>query len=282
MTDACKTELYPRYCFHLSSTVNTWCFLPARRIHALQQHAGFEGENFFFYKNLPIKWARIVGSVVAIEEFSGRRVFTLDDSSGRCIEAWVMFPSHAPARPNSAGFQQASKGASSAVAGAKDGMLCDAVSLSAYDEIDIGHVLDVKGSLCIFKGEMQIKIEKFASVKSTAQEMLLWQKRSQFQRDVLDRPWVLEPRVIRRCRKEAESSELSLRRRKMRHQAGAGITAGKRGLTRPLIAQVSESVQAREKDKKPKSKPKPADVAAQLKQLIREGSVKGRYGALGL
>ncbi|KAG5984279.1 hypothetical protein E4U55_005437 [Claviceps digitariae] len=274
MTDACKTELYPRYCFHLSSTVNTWCFLPASKIHALQQHAGFEGENFFFYKNLPIKWARIVGSVVAIEEFSGRRVFTLDDSSGRCIEAWVMFQSHAPGQP-SPESRQASTDARSAVAAGKDGMLRDAISSPAYHEIDIGHVLDVKGSLCIFKGEMQVKIEKFAFVKSTAQEMLLWQKRSQFQRDVLNKPWVLEPRVIRRCRKEAEASELSLRRRRKRHEASAEVTSGKRRLTRPLK---SESGQAAKRDKKPK----PADVAAQLKQLIRDGSVKGRYGALGL
>ncbi|KAG6007428.1 hypothetical protein E4U21_006017 [Claviceps maximensis] len=278
MTDACKTELYPRYCFHLSSTVNTWCFLPARKIHALQQHAGFEGENFFFHKNLPIKWARIVGSVVAIDEFSGRRVFTLDDSSGRCIEAWVMLQSQAPGKPNSAEFRQVSTGANSAVAAAKDGMLSGTAPSLAYDEIDIGHVLDVKGSLCIFKGEIQIKIEKFAFVKSTAQEMLLWQKRSHFQRDVLNRPWVLEPRVIRRCRKDAETSESSLRKRKKRQQASAETTSGKGGLTRPLIAQATDSVLPSKKDKRPD----PADVAAQLKQLIRDGSVKGRYGALGL
>ncbi|KAG5951892.1 hypothetical protein E4U53_002048 [Claviceps sorghi] len=276
MTDACKTELYPRYCFHLSSTVNTWCFLPARKIHALQQHAGFEGENFFFYKNLPIKWARIVGSVVAIDEFSGRRVFTLDDSSGRCIEAWVILPSQAPGRP-SPEVRQASTGASSTVAAGKDKTGCGAASSLAYHEIDIGHVLDVKGSLCIFKGEMQMKIEKFAFVKSTAQEMVLWRKRSQFQRDVLNRPWVLEPRVIRRCRREAETSESSLKRRKRRHEASADTTSRNKGLTRPSIARDPASVEWRKNKKS-----KPADVAAQLKQLIRDGSVKGRYGALGL
>ncbi|KAG5929934.1 hypothetical protein E4U42_003866 [Claviceps africana] len=277
MTGACKTELYPRYCFHLSSTVNTWCFLPARKIHALQQHAGFEGENFFFHKNLPIKWARIVGSVVAIDEFLGRRVYTLDDSSGRCMEAWVFLQSQAPGRP-SPGVQLASTDASSTVAAGKDKIGCGALPSLAYDEIDIGHVLDVKGSLCLYKGEMQMKIEKFALVKSTAQEMLLWRKRSQFQRDVLNRPWVLEPRVIRRCRREAEASGSSLKRRKKRHEASADTASRGKGLARTSIARDPGFMESRRE----KPKPKPADVSAQLKQLIRDGSVKGRYGALGL
>ncbi|KAG6027089.1 hypothetical protein E4U41_001055 [Claviceps citrina] len=277
MTDACKTEIYPRYCFHLSSTVNTWCFLPALKIHALQQHAGFEGENFFFHKNLPMKWVRIVGSVVAIDEFCGRRVFTLDDSSGKCIEAWVMIQSHAPDRPNPE-KQQPSAGASVDVTAGKGQSPCDPISSPSSAEIDVGHVLDVKGSLCSFKGEMQIKIEKFAFVKGTAHEIMLWEKRCQFQRDVLNRPWVLEPRVIRRCRKEAETAESSLKRNKKRQQAGTKTTSGKGDATRPPMAQVAESAPSGKKEKKPK----PAEIAAQLKQLIRDGSLKGKYGALGL
>ncbi|KAG6214267.1 hypothetical protein E4U50_000489 [Claviceps purpurea] len=275
MTDACKTEIYPRYCFHLSSTANTWCFLPARVIHTLQQHAGFEGENFFFHKNLPIKWARIVGCVVAIDEFSGRHVFTLDDSSGKCIEAWIFDSSHAP-EPASAVASEAA--AAKENKSAKDTMRKDLVASPAYSEIDIGHVIDVKGSLCSFRGEMQIKIEKFSSVKGTAQEMMLWKKRSKFQRDVLDKPWVLDAKIIRRCRKEAEASSLSEKRREKRHHASAKSALKGKESAEPPRAQVPETGQSRKKEKKQTS----AEVAAQLKQLILDGSVKGKYGALGL
>lgn len=44
MSDASRTENYPRYCFHLSPTLNAWCPLRASEIHGLEQHAGFEGE----------------------------------------------------------------------------------------------------------------------------------------------------------------------------------------------------------------------------------------------
>lgn len=277
MTDACKTEIYPRYCFHLSPTVNTWCFLPALRIHALQQHAGFEGENFFFYNNLPIKWVRIVGSVVAIDEFSGRRVFTLDDSSGRCIEAWVLLPSSAPGRPVPE-LQQISTGASVAVEAGKASVFRDPLSSSPYNDIDIGHVLDVKGSLSSFKGQMQIKIEKLAVVKSTAHEIVLWQKKSKFQRDILHKPWILKPGVIRRCRKEAEASGSSLERNKRHPKASTRTASGIKDSTKPLIGQTSESAQPNKKEKKPK----PAEVAARLQELIRDGSAKGKYSALGL
>ncbi|GAB0142401.1 hypothetical protein EsHS_00002952 [Epichloe bromicola] len=269
MTDACKTEIYPRYCFHLSPTVNTWCFLPALRIHALQQHAGFEGENFFFYNNLPIKWVRIVGSVVAIDEFSGRRVFTLDDSSGRCIEAWVLLPSSAPGRPVPE-LQQISTGASVAVEAGKASVFCDPLSSSPYNDIDIGHVLDVKGSLSSFKGQMQIKIEKFAVVKSTAHEIVLWQKKSKFQRDILHKPWILKPGVIRRCRKEAEASGSSLERKKRHPKASTKTASGVKNSAKALIGQTSESAQPNKKEKKPK----PDEVAARLKELIRDGSAK--------
>lgn len=218
-----------------------------------------------------------MGSVVAIDEFSSRRVFTLDDSSGRCIEAWVISQSHTAYRPNPE-LQQASAGASVAVKAGTGRILCNPISPQAYDEIDIGDVLDVKGSLCSFKGETQIKIEKFAFVKSTAHEIMLWQKRSHFQRHVLDRPWVLESRVIRRCRKEAEASDWRSERKTKRHQMGRKTASEKKNSTRSSTARVSESAQPRQGD----NESKPPKVAARLKELIRDGSVKGKYGALGL
>lgn len=44
MNEASYPAIYPRYCFRLSPTVNTWCLLRASEIHRLEQHAGFQGK----------------------------------------------------------------------------------------------------------------------------------------------------------------------------------------------------------------------------------------------
>lgn len=80
-----------------------------------------------------------------------------------------------------------------------------------YPDIDVGAIVDVKGKLTIFREEMQIKIEKMVGLKSTEQEIALWEKRRKFRREVLEKPWVLRDKDIRRCRREAERSEDALR-----------------------------------------------------------------------
>ncbi|POR35214.1 Protein stn1 [Tolypocladium paradoxum] len=241
MSDASRPELYPRYCFHLSPTDNAWCLLRTSEIHHLEQHAGFEGENFYFYKNLPIKWVRIVGVVVEINEYrneaseSGRRVYIVDDSSGACIEALVCTPT------------------------------------ALYQEIDVGSVVDVKGRLSAFRDEKQIKIEKMGSVQSTAEELALWEKRAKFRREVLDRPWVLCKRDIRRCRREAETSEADAERKRKRLKA---ITEGVGRQAQPPKKQTAAAAKDKNKTR--------SDVAADLKDMIRNGAMTGKYNALGL
>lgn len=44
MSDPAKPPIYPRYCFHLAPTVNTWCLFRVADVHGLDQHEGFEGE----------------------------------------------------------------------------------------------------------------------------------------------------------------------------------------------------------------------------------------------
>jgi len=121
--------------------------------------------------------------VVAVDEFPHRRIYTVDDSDGLCIECVVDVPkvdSHDPSRA--------------------------AASIVPKD-IDVGTVVDVKGGLASFRGNKQIKIEKMTVLRSTDEEMVLWEKARQFRGDVLDKPWKLTERQIRRCRKEAERQD---------------------------------------------------------------------------
>ncbi|PFH60982.1 hypothetical protein XA68_18455 [Ophiocordyceps unilateralis] len=233
-------SLYPRYCFHLSPTFDAWCLLHAREIHRLEQHEGFQAENFFFHGNLPIRWVRVVGIVVAVDDFDSRRVYTVDDSSGACIEALlVLLP---------APMANSGKGQDKATA----------------DCIHVGSVVDVKGELSTYRDEKQIKIERIKRLRSTADELALWERRATFRRDVLDRPWVLARADIRRCRREAERSEAAVERKK-RRRAGTAVT---RGTGRQQEARQGKGTRD--------------DVAAHVRDMIRTGELAGKYHALGL
>lgn len=121
--------------------------------------------------------------VVAVDEFPHRRIYTVDDSDGLCIECVADVPkldSHESAM---------------------------AAATTIPKDVDVGTVVDVKGGLALFRGNKQIKIEKMTVLRSTDEEVVLWEKARQFRGDVLDKPWKLTDREIRRCRKEAERQD---------------------------------------------------------------------------
>ncbi|KAK8044605.1 hypothetical protein PG993_004629 [Apiospora rasikravindrae] len=85
--DTSKYEFYPEYCNAISPTINKWCPLTAHDIHGLSWKVRIDNQKYvFFHLNHPIHWVRIVGVVVAIDSFYSRRIYTIDDSSGACIE----------------------------------------------------------------------------------------------------------------------------------------------------------------------------------------------------
>ncbi|GKT86309.1 OB-fold nucleic acid binding domain-containing protein [Colletotrichum tofieldiae] len=216
MTSDPSAGLYPRYCLHLSPTFNTWCLLHASDIHALKSLPEYEVQNFYFHRNLPIKWARIVGIVVAVDDFPGRRIYTVDDSSGACIECVVALKSppssdaSAP-KPNTNGWFSSNRPQPQPPADCVD--------------VDVGSVVDVKGGLATFREEKQIKIEKLRILRSTEQEVALWERRTRFRNEVLLQPWVLSDKQIRRCKKEemrdttGDDGEERRRRKKRREES---------------------------------------------------------------
>lgn len=121
--------------------------------------------------------------VVAVDEFPHRRIYTVDDSDGLCIECVSDVSKLDP--------HESAKAATTTIP----------------KDIDVGTVVDVKGGLALFRGNKQIKIEKMTVLHSTDEEVALWEKARQFRGDVLDKPWKLTDREIRRCRKEAERQD---------------------------------------------------------------------------
>lgn len=177
-----------------------------------------------------MRWVRVVGIVVAIDEFYGRRVFTIDDSSGACIETFATFtPPPKPDHSADATVKAANGGAIDAkgskskanTVAAKTGTLEEdrpKITLP-YDDLDVGHVVDIKGKLSTFRDEMQIEIIRLTTLKSTEQELVLWERRTEFRRQVLETPWNLTKDQIRRCQREAEPKEDKAARKKRRLKA---------------------------------------------------------------
>ncbi|KAJ4424891.1 hypothetical protein N0V82_000394 [Gnomoniopsis sp. IMI 355080] len=191
--------LYPQHCFKLSPTVNTYPHLLASDIDALTTHSGFHGQNLFFHLNHPIQWVRIAGIVVAVDEYPGRRIYTVDDSSGACIECLVDVP-----RADAALTAAVAVAKLDSMSNTKAGLATSAPRSVVPEEVDVGSIIDVKGGLSLFRGNKQIKILKATILRSTEQEVAFWEKTQKFRRDVLERPWKLTDKEVRRCRKEAE------------------------------------------------------------------------------
>lgn len=218
----------------------------------------------YFHRNLPIKWVRIVGVVVAVDEFAGRRAFTIDDSSGACIEALIPLTTAPKTASN-----ESDAAVTAAAAAAPVGPLAQPVT--PYDHIDVGAVVDVKGALTTFRDAKQLQVEKMTALRGTAAEMKLWAKRAAFRRDVLDAPWILPERTVRRCRKEAERTEAEAERRRRRRLQAASASGSRAGKAK---AAPRDGNAAGERRREPtREREDVIEVVA---------GAKGSYNALGL
>ncbi|KAJ9151236.1 hypothetical protein NKR23_g3305 [Pleurostoma richardsiae] len=278
-----KAPIYPQYCFRLSPTISRWCPLRAADIERLTSHPGFAGQDLFFYLNHPIKWARVAGVVVAIDEYYGRRIYTIDDSSGACIECTVTAPVTQPAvagvtaagaaTGNATGTTSKPTSTSRPEGGqakeeTKQSVKAEPPQVPIPDGLDVGSIVDVKGGLKLFREYKQIKAEKIVVLRSTEQEVALWEKLRQFHDDVLSKPWALEDKQVRKCRREAESAERDAERKARKKKAAEREAADQR--TR---------VERRDKDRPTAGRALGLERKRQPKAPLK---LKGKYDALGI
>lgn len=214
-------EIYPQYCFHKSPTITTWCRLRTSDIAKLWSPPGFEGQDVFFYNNHPIKWVRIAGVVVAVDEYtvdesSVRRVYTVDDSSGINIECVAQLAAKQP--------RQLALDAPSADFVAQQRQEQQPQQQQQKDpfDLDLGQVVEIRGGLKLFRtryeARLQIKIEKVKPLPSTQHEVDFWKETAKLHEETLSRPWVLDERVLRRCRRKAEEDDLRATKKKKKQK----------------------------------------------------------------
>ena len=226
-------------------------------------------------------WVRIVGVVVAVDEFYGRRVYTVDDSTGECVECSVEIPK--PAKPERLG-----DGAGAGAAGRNTTMQGTAPAAPTPDiptDMDVGMVVDVKGRVKLFRDRKQIRIVKAQRVASTAQEVQFWNRIRDFRRDVLARAWVLDRREVHRAKNQhladlagVDAEERRKRRRERRERKSRPRKGEEEARPRRAHGETSRRSGA---DLDLAHRPSPT-TSNTSKQSVKARQAEGQYDALGL
>ncbi|KAL3423758.1 DnaJ domain-containing protein [Phlyctema vagabunda] len=211
MTSAITSpSIYPVYCHELSPTIGKWCPLRAVDVHRLRSVGMIlDGKLLYHHENHPIKWVRVTGVIVAIDEFYQRRVYTVDDSSGECIECTCLIPPpppqtllSIPVPPNLVQAKNERKGKQEELDKSKNVAIARDY-LKIPEEIDIGSVVKIKGLVTEFRNTKQIDMRSIVLTKGTDEEVRCWNEGLEFRRDVLSQPWVVEPVLEEKMRRRS-------------------------------------------------------------------------------
>jgi hypothetical protein len=171
----------------------------------------------YFHLNHPIRYVRLVGVVVAIDDINLKyTVITIDDGSGANIELKIVRIPPAERNP------------------------VDTSSLTSLDNVkvisrpgifevvldnlrlDIGTVVKAKGTISEFRGIKQLNLKRLWVVSTTNEEAQAWAETAAFKQEVLSKPWHLTSAEHRQIKAKIKSEKKKLQeyeRRKSEHEA---------------------------------------------------------------
>lgn len=217
-----KPRIYPAYTFRASPTYNTWVKLLASDLRALRSEPEFRSQQIYFHLNHPIRFVRLVGVVVAIDDINAKyTVLTLDDGSGATVECKIIRLTPDVYNP----FESPSNTMVQNI-NVRSGMGHFSV-LVDNTSVDIGTVLKVKGTISEFRGMKQVELKRCWLVRTTNEEVEAWAEAAAFKRDVLDKPWHIGSKdhkkivaeIKREKRRNREYERLRLEREERRRVA---------------------------------------------------------------
>lgn len=150
-----------------------------------------------------------------------------------------------------------------------------------YSDFDVGHVVDIRGPIVPYRRQKAIEIRRMKLVPTTQHELLLWEKRSRFRTEVLDVPWVLSDKEVRRCRKAAERADakdlrlVSAKRKRRTHREDENAAAEKVDDPYKLKKRVARSIDARSDT----PAHRPQELSIDAKVVSRHGKQPGPVSA---
>ncbi|KAE8379919.1 hypothetical protein BDV26DRAFT_279989 [Aspergillus bertholletiae] len=169
--------------------------------------------------NHPIRFVSLVGIVVARTEYPALTILTVDDSSGATIDVIVL---KAPVTDDD-GNRSVRSGGGGDLQTAYATKHVAATNKTTVDTTALvpGIVVQVKGTLSMFRGTIQIQLERVSVVRDTNTEMRFLDQRSRYIVEVLSVPWSLTEEEVERLHYEADDEEERLeeeQERIKRHQ----------------------------------------------------------------
>lgn len=169
------------------------------------------GQDIYFHLNHPIKWIRLTGIVVAIDDITGRTIITVDDSSGVNIEATWSIPLKDPLMGLHDGEKVTTK--SSEYREYKQNELTGPDG-RIIKNIDVGSVVKIRGKIGIFRGRKQLHLtgpKAITLLDDTNEEVKCWNDTVDFKSTILMRPWLVTGDEETSCR-EAQDREMLWRK----------------------------------------------------------------------
>lgn len=151
----------------------------------------------------------MIGVIVAIDEYPGFIVLTLDDSSGVNIEAICAAPPRPPDTVENA-VKAADEIETMTAVKAVAVLANTSQKLISPDgpdltDIDVGAIVKMKGSVRIFRGERKLNLKRLQVLGDTNAEVQCWKETIDFKKDVLSKPWVVTDEEERSCREAMDN-----------------------------------------------------------------------------
>ncbi|KNG44767.1 ob-fold nucleic acid binding domain [Stemphylium lycopersici] len=210
-------RLYPAYCFRVSPTFNTWVKLTAADVQALRSDRDFAGQHIYFHLNHPIRYVRIVGVVVAIDDINLKyTALTIDDGSGATIELKIVRKPSAEKNPVDTSSNT------------EIDNVCVISRLGIFEvtvdkqPLDIGSALKAKCTISEFRGVKQLDLKRVSIVSTTDEEAKAWAETATFKQQTLSKPWHIssaEHKKIKHDIKAEKNKVLEYERLKAEYEA---------------------------------------------------------------
>ncbi|KAF8542294.1 telomere regulation protein Stn1-domain-containing protein [Trichophaea hybrida] len=193
---------YPPHLFKYSPTYTSWARLTAadlhHRLYRRSDRSGIALDDLWYFTNHPIRWVRIVGIIVAYDEWEKRTQITIDDGSGELIDviAWKT-PS----------YNHGSK---------------TEVPPPDLTGVHLHAIVKVKGSVDEFRERKQMRLRKVEVIKDTTEEVRCWKEMVEWKRSVLMQPWVVDAKTVRKTERALRKEKRKFLEREQKRKRGEG------------------------------------------------------------
>ncbi|KAH7136000.1 hypothetical protein B0J11DRAFT_176520 [Dendryphion nanum] len=195
-----KYRIYPAYCFRASPTYNAWVKLTVADVQALRSEPEFKAQRIYFHLNHPIRYVRLVGVVVAIDDINAKyTVLTIDDGSGATVEVKII-------RLTPEVYDPVESPSNTVLDNVEVISRLGAFEVTVdHHPLDIGTVIKAKCTLSEFRGQKQLELKRVWIVPTTDEEVRAWAETAAFKRDVLSIPWHIDSTLHKKIKKEEKA-----------------------------------------------------------------------------